>query len=450
LLSILFILSIRLVAAQAPISNSTREIVFTGVNVIPMDKEQVLENQTVVIRDGRITAMGTKHVKYGTDALVINATGKYLTPGWSEMHAHVPPIDDIQPMKDLMVLYLANGITTIRGMLGHPKHLELRSRIQSGEILGPNFYTTGPSFNGRSVPTPERGVEMVKEQKAAGYDYMKMHPGLTKLTFPPVVKTAHELDMKFVGHVSFDVGVWKAIEEGYSSIDHMDGFVEAITPGADTLTEQQIGLFAAWIAYRADLTQLPKLIDALKEKNVAVVPTMALGERWQSPLPAEVYTKAPEMKYMKPEEIRNWVEAKNSYLANPLFTKEHATKYLEVRRKLIYECYQQGVQVLLGSDGPQIFNVPGFSIHHEMKYLVNAGLTPYETLRTGTVHVAAYLEKENSGTIRVGNVADLVLLNGNPLKDIDQASNIEGVMIGRQWLSKAYLQAALKKLERSK
>ncbi len=177
---------------------------------------------------------------------------------------------------------------------------------------------------------------------------------------------------------------------------------------------------------------------------------MALGERWQSPLPAEEYTKAPEMKHMKPEEIKNWVDAKNNYLANPLFTKEHAARYLEVRRKLIYECYKHGVQVLLGSDGPQVFNVPGFSIHHEMKYLVNAGLTPYETLRTGTVNVAAYLKNDHSGTIKVGNVADLVLLNGNPLKDIDQTRNIEGVMIGKQWLSKDYIQAALKKLERSK
>lgn len=446
--SILFIVLTSISFAQEIISNKSKEIIFTNVNVIPMDREQVLENQTVVVKDGKIAAIGN-NAKYGKDALVINAKGKYLTPGWSEMHAHVPPIDDMQPMKDVLILYLANGITTIRGMLGHPKHLELRSKIRSGEILGPNFYTTGPSFNGQSVQTPERGIEMVKEQKAAGYDYMKMHPGLTKETFPAIIKTANELNMPFVGHVSFQVGVWKAIEAGYSSIDHMDGFIDVITPGADTLAEQQIGLFGAWIGYRADVSKATKLINALKEKNIAVVPTMALGERWQSPLPAEEYTKAPEMKYMKPEEIKNWVNAKNSYLNSPLFTKEHAAKYLEVRRKLIYECYKNGVQVLLGSDGPQVFNVPGFSIHHEMKYLVDAGLTPYETLKTGTVNVAAYLKKDNSGMIKAGNVSDLVLLNGNPLKDINQTKNIEGVMIGNQWLSKEYLAKELKKLEKN-
>jgi imidazolonepropionase-like amidohydrolase len=440
----------QVVVAQEIISNKQREIVFTSVNIIPMDTERVIENQTIVIKDGKIVALGSsKQVKYSKDALVIDAKGKYITPGWSEMHAHVPPVDDIEPMKEVLILYLASGITTIRGMLGHPKHIELRSKINSGEILGPHFYPTGPSFNGQSVKTPERGPEMVREQKALGYDFMKMHPGLTKETFPPIVKTANELGMPFVGHVSFQVGVWNAIDAGYSSIDHMDGFIDAITPGADTLAEQQIGLFGAWIGYRADISKADKLIKALRDKHVAVVPTMALGERWQSPLPAEEYTKAPEMKYMKPEEIKNWVNAKNSYLNNPLFTKEHAAAYLAVRRKLIYECQKGGVQILLGSDGPQVFNVPGFSIAYEMNYLVNAGLTPFETLKTGTVNVAAYLKKSDSGTIKAGNVSDLVLLGGNPLKDINQVRNIEGVMMGNQWLSKEYIAKELKKLERN-
>ena len=95
---------------------------------------------------------------------------------------------------------------------------------------------------------------------------------------------------------------------------------------------------------------------------------------------------------------------------------------------------------MLGSDAPQIFNVPGFSIHHEMKYMVDAGLTPYETLRTGTVNVASYLNKPDWGVVKTGNVSDLVLLSGNPLKDISQTKNIEGVMMGTNWLSKGYIQ----------
>ncbi|WP_020596949.1 amidohydrolase family protein [Spirosoma panaciterrae] len=435
--------------AQTLASNGQREIVFRSVNVIPMDRERVLDNQTVVVKNGRITSMGKEgSVKFGRDALVIDAKGKYLTPGWAEIHAHVPPNDDIQAMKDVLTLYLANGITTIRGMLGHPKHLELRGKINSGEILGPHFYTTGPSFNGQTVKTAERGAEMVREQKAAGYDFLKLHPGLTKETFPAIAKTAHEVGIGFVGHVSFNVGVWRAIEAEYSSIDHLDGFVEAIVPRSDTLAEPETGLFGAWIAYRADASQIPKLVKGLRDKHIRVVPTQALAERWLSPLPADAFANSPEFKYMKPQEITNWLNQKNSYNSNPNFSKEHAEKLIQIRRKLIYECQKGGVELLLGSDAPQVLNVPGFSIHHEMKYLVDAGLTPYETLRTGTVNVASYVNKPDWGTIKTGNVSDLVLLNGNPLNDITQTRNIEGVMIGTNWLSKDYIQSELKKLEK--
>ncbi|GAB2565359.1 amidohydrolase family protein [Spirosoma areae] len=436
-------------SAQELVSNRQRDIVFKSVSVIPMDKEQVLDNQTVVVRNGRITALGADgKVKFGKDALVVEAKGKYLTPGWAEIHAHVPPIDDIEPMKEVLLLYLANGITTIRGMLGHPKHLELRQKINSGEILGPHFYATGPSFNGQSVKTAQRGIEMVREQKAAGYDFLKLHPGLTKETFPAIAKTAQEVGIPFVGHVSFNVGVWMAIDAHYSSIDHLDGFIEAITPGMDTLVEQEAGLFGSWIADRADASRIPKLVNGLRQNKVRVVPTQALAERWLSPYPAEEFTDDPEMKYMKPQDIQNWVNAKKGYTGNPKFSKERAEKLIQIRRKLIYECQKNGVELLLGSDAPQVFNVPGFSIHHEMKYMVDAGLTPYETLRTGTVNVASYLNKPDSGIIKTGNVSDLVLLSGNPLKDIGQTKNIDGVMMGTNWLSKRYIQQELKKLEK--
>ena len=445
----LFLAPSIILPAQELVSNRQRAIVFKSVNVIPMDQEHVLENQTVVVKDGKITALGNDgNVKFSKGALVVDAKGKYLTPGWAEIHAHVPPIDDIEPMKEVLMLYLANGITTIRGMLGHPKHLELRSKINNGDILGPHFYTTGPSFNGQTVKSADRGAAMVREQKAAGYDYLKLHPGLTKETFPAIAKTANEVGIPFVGHVSFNVGVWRAIDAGYSSIDHLDGFIEAIVPRSDTLAEPETGQFAAWIAYRADDAQIPELMKGLREKHIRVVPTQALAERWLSPLPAEAFTSDPEMKYMKPEQIKSWVNTKNGYNTNPNFSKEHAEKLIQIRRKLIAACQKNGVELLLGSDAPQIFNVPGFSIHHEMKYMVDAGLTPYETLRTGTVNVAAYLNKPNSGVIKPGNVSDLVLLNGNPLTDITQTRSIEGVMIGTNWLSKAYIQNELKKLEK--
>jgi len=121
-----------------------------------------------------------------------------------------------------------------------------------------------------------------------------------------------------------------------------------------------------------------------------------------------------------------------------------------LRKKLILECNLNGVGLLLGSDAPQVFDVPGYSVHHELKFLVDAGLTPYQALKTGTANVGKFLRREDLGIIKTGAVSDLILLNGNPLKDINQTKNIEGVMLGNMWLPKNYISAELKKLEKNK
>lgn len=253
--------------AQQISDNSIKEIVFKNVNVIPMDKEEVLMNRDVVIKNGIIQSIEkTSGKKYSKDALVIDASEKYLIPGLAEMHAHVPPVDDLQPMKDVVMLFALKGVTTIRGMLGHPRHFELREKIQKGEITGPRFITSGPSFNGNSVKTAEAGVAMVEEQKKAGYDFLKLHPGLTRENFDAVAARAKDVGIPFAGHVSFNVGVWRAIEAEYKTIDHLDGFVESLVPGIENIKEQETGLFDMFIADKADESRMPKLVNALKEK----------------------------------------------------------------------------------------------------------------------------------------------------------------------------------------
>lgn len=424
--------------------------VFQSVNVIGMDQDGVLENQDVVVSLGKIIAMGESGtVDYAGNATLLDGKGKFLIPGLAEMHAHVPPIDDIEPMKEVLSLFLANGITTIRGMLGHPMHLELREKINSGEILGPHFYTTGPSFNGNTVKTTEEGAQRVREQKTAGYDYLKLHPGLTPETFEAITSTANEIGIPFAGHVSFGVGIKRAIDAGYSSIDHMDGFVEALVPNIEKMGEEGNGLFGIYSSHLADTSRIPEIIQGLKERDIWMVPTQALAERWMSPEGAAVFLNAPEMKYMKKETRDNWEKAKKVLLRDDRFDNEKVEAYIKLRRKLIYECQQNGVGILLGSDAPQIFNVPGFSAHHELKYLVDAGLSPYEALQTGTVNVADYLGKEDSGLITVGAVSDLVLLNANPLDDIQNTTKIEAVMLGDKFLPRDSLNAMLKRLEKN-
>lgn len=433
-------------------NNDTRqnEIVFLSVNVIPMDSERILENQVVVVKDGKINAVGDlQAVKYSRNALVIDAKGKYLIPGLAEMHAHIPPVDDLEPMKETLMLFALNGVTTIRGMLGHPRHLELRAKINSGEIIGPRFYTSGPSFSGNSVKSPEAAVAMVKQQKQDGYDFLKLHPGITLENFNALIATAKQEKISYAGHVPFQVGVWRAINSGYATIDHLDGFVESLVPGIDTMQEQQTGLFGMFIADKAEESGIPKLMAALRDANIAQVPTQALAERWFTPeKTAEELAKEPEMIYMAANTLKSWTDAKTNLMKNPKYNAASMNRFITLRRKFINECNKNGVLLLLGSDAPQVFNVPGFAIHHELKYMIDAGLTPYEALRTGTINVGKFYKRGDMGVINAGAVADLVLLNGNPLKDISQTKNIAGVMLNSRWLSQQDIEKELKKLEK--
>jgi imidazolonepropionase-like amidohydrolase len=433
---------------QEPVRN--KEFVFRSVNVIPMDKEVVLKDQVVIVKNGKVVAIGDAgKIRYNKDAVVIDGKGKYLIPGLAEMHAHVPPVDDLEPMKEVLLLFAVNGVTTIRGMLGHPRHLELRSKIQSQEILGPRFITSGPSFNGQSIQSEEAGAEMVRQQKKAGYDFLKLHPGLTKEKFAAIAKTAKEVNIPFAGHVSFDVGVWRAIEAGYATIDHLDGFVESLVPGIENTDEQENGLFGMFIADKADTNRISRLISSLRDQHIWVVPTQALAERWFAPdKDADVLAKETEMKYMDAKTLTNWTNTKKNLVKNTKYNASAINRFISLRRKLIYECNKNGVGLLLGSDAPQVFDVPGFSVHHELKYMVDAGLTPYEALRTGTVNVGKFLNSPEIGIIKTGAVSDLILLEGNPLSDIEETKNIIGVMLGNRWLSREWISKELKRMEK--
>lgn len=435
--------------AQIPAIPPARDAVIRNVNVIPMDSETVLRGQDVFIRNGRVESIrptGRKSEK-GYE-LIIDGTGKYLLPGLAEMHAHVPPVDDLAPMKDVLMLFAVNGVTTIRGMLGHPRHLELRAKLRSGEIDGPRFITSGPSLNGNSVKTAADGIHMVEEQKKAGYDFLKLHPGLNPETFGAIAKRAKELRIPFAGHVSYGVGAQRAIDAGYATIDHMDGFVEYLVPGIELVSEQQAGLFGMFVGYRADFSWMPALVKSLKDKNVWVVPTQCLAEKWFAPGDPKAYDDRPEMIYIDRKTRDAWINSKASLQKNPLYDPAQIRRYIDLRRRMLKALQDGGVGILLGSDAPQVFDVPGFSAHDELAYYVVAGLTPYQALRTGTVQAGTFLKDANIGVIREKAYADLLLLSANPLESISNTRRIEGVMLQGRWMDKAFIDNSLKALEK--
>jgi imidazolonepropionase-like amidohydrolase len=418
---------------------------FVNVNVVPMDREVVLERQTVLVRDGRIVAVRlAAQTTVPAGAQRIDGSGKFLMPGLAEMHAHIPGPQNPAFQENVLFLYVSNGVTTARGMLGHPSHLQLRERAARGDLISPTIITSGPSVNGNSAPTPEAAERMVREQKEAGYDFVKLHPGLSRPVFDRMAATAREVGLPFAGHVSEEVGLARTLEARQATVDHLDGYMEMLVREGAATQGVSSGFFGMNLTPFVDPARLRVLARATREAGVWNVPTQSLIENLASPEDPEAMARRPGMQYMPPQMVQGWITAKRNLQADAGFDPARAQRFIEVRRQLIRALHDEGAGLLLGSDAPQIFNVPGFAIHPELRMLVASGLTPYEALVTGTRNPAAFFgTPEDFGTVQVGRRADLILLDANPLQDIANVQRRAGVMVRGRWLPESEIQQRL-------
>lgn len=424
-------------------------VIFVNVNVIPMTSEIVLPQQTVVVTDGKITSISdVDTTPIPKDILVIDGTDRFLMPGLSEMHGHIPDIGS-ESLERTLHLYVANGITLMRGMLGQPSHLKLRRQILDGTVLGPRLITSGPSFNGRSVQSPSQARQMVKAQFAAGYDFLKIHPGLTREEFDAVAELATSLGIPFAGHVPADVGLERALQAGIATIDHLDGYMPLLLPAHEDPSGGFDGFFGLLLANQAQNKKIAPVVEATRLAGTWNVPTQSLFVHVVSGEPVSDLRARPEMRYMPPAIVDGWTVAKTRVTSDDAYSLSLANRAIDIRQKIIKALNDAGAGLLLGSDSPQVFNVPGFSIHRELQYLVDAGLSPYEALLTGTVNPARFFGwSDLAGTIETGRNADIILLDANPLKDITAARRVHGVMLRGHWISRVKLDAMLEALEK--
>jgi imidazolonepropionase-like amidohydrolase len=420
--------------------------VFRNVSVIPMDSERVLEAQTVVVRGERIESVGAASgAQIPAGARVIDGSGRYLVPGLAEMHAHVPTGDDARYVEEVLFLYVANGVTTARGMLGAPEHITLRERLSKHDVLGPRLFTSGPSLNDQSVDSPDEAARIVREQARAGYDFVKVHPGPTRAEYDAAVQAGAASGIELAGHVPADVGVQRAIEAKQATIDHLDGYVEALVR-ADR--RAQGGFFGINLAGDVDRNRIPALVSATVAAGVWNVPTQTLIEHWPAPSPTvDELLARPEMAYVSPQTRTGWANAKRQMMNAPDYDGDTVRAVVTLRREIVKALHDAGAGLLLGSDAPQVFNVPGFSLHRELTSIVASGLTPFEALRTGTANPAVFFDAADEfGTIRAGLAADLVLVARNPLADVSALARPEGVMVRGRWLDRAELDRGLSEI----
>ncbi|HEX7023204.1 MAG TPA: amidohydrolase family protein, partial [Gemmatimonadales bacterium] len=357
-------------------------VAFVDVNVIPMDRERVLRGYTVVTRGDRIVAFGPNaEVPIPAGALRVDGTGKFLLPGLAEMHAHIPPGNaPDSTIARVLELFALNGVTTVRGMLGTPRHLEFRQRAARGDILSPRIWTSGPSFSGASVPSPDSAGRMVLAERSAGYDFLKIHPGVSRAAFDTLAAVAGRTGIRFAGHVPLDVGLARALEARYWTIDHMDGFVEAMLRPGSALTTGQGGFFGVNLVNELDETRLPALVAATRAAGTWIVPTEHFLEAMAGEEPVDRLAARPDMRYIPAPQLQSWMTQTSAMRNAPESPVEVRRRFIALRRKLLKALHDGGVGIVLGSDAPQLWNAPGFSITRELETYVAAGLTPWQAL----------------------------------------------------------------------
>jgi imidazolonepropionase-like amidohydrolase len=439
------------------LSAQERPVAFVDVTVVPMDKEQVLPHQTVVVEGGRITQVGSSaSVRVPNGALKINGKGKFLMPGLADMHVHfIRPAavgqfqpsasnDYAQENRALALIYVANGVATVRNMWGHPAITAFGIEVDSGRVLGPHIYSTGPCTDGnpplwqgaRIVETREQAEEAARSDKQAGYIALKVVDRLSNDAYQALVAAAQEQGLPVVGHVPTAVGLSGAIAARQYSLEHLYGFWQALQ--LDDSAAQRKS--PRELVQQADLKKLPALVQAIKAADVWNCPTMAAVNHVRRT--DDVWLQ--RMSFVPPGIVERYKKAYNGNPDDPRFGPEARALNLAILSAL----NRGGAHLLLGTDAVKPSVIPGFSLQDELEFFVAAGMTPYNAIRAGTSDAAIFLHQEKEfGTVATGRRADLLLVEANPLEDVKNVSKRTGVMVNGRWLTEAELQQRLAALK---
>lgn len=428
-------------------------VAFVNVAVIPMDQERVLDSQTVVVRDGRVEAVGrVNKVAVPVNALRIDGRGQFLAPGLADMHVHLPQVsfpklpdrnfapprsDDLAWVEWWLLRTLAAGVTTVRNMDGRPWHLALRERAARGELLSPRIYTTGPKIvvdaktnASDSRELARRVVAEVSTEKAEGYDFLKMYTLQEGEAFDSLAAAARREKLPIVGHppqsAITPTALAGVLAAPYASLEHLYGYLDYVAAPGDTalyarldsthsLISYVLNGVASTLAQRLDPARLRRVVQATRHAGLWNVPTLA---KWALPAKnADTSTSA-------------------SRAVSQMFSQTLSALY-----RIVRALHDGGAGLMAGTDDHCI------PLAAELSEFVSAGLTPYQALETATRNPAVFLGTPERGTIVVGHPVSLVLLRADPLVDIRNIRQVAGVLQGGRWFPADTLNARLAALD---
>lgn len=416
-------------AAAEPAPSATTA--FAHVNVVPMDGERVLTDQTVVVRDGVIAAIG-KDAPVPPEATVIEARGQWLSPGLADMHIHSETPDEL-------AIYLANGVTTVLDMGGARQSLVGRNapRANRGEIAAPHVYTSWlvdgtADYNGLVLDTPEQARAFPALAKAQGYDFIKVYVGLTPPVYAALAQAAESADMPIVGHGVRSVRIDHQLAQGQAMIAHLEEFFYSYMFPPDEGGGENVPPDARI----AEAVALVKKLDATITADPLTYRTIALLAG--HPERGEAIVAEPEFALLPEHRRMQW--RSSDYFDKTFKLLPRA----DFERRLVKAFADGGVRLILGTDAPTIPGLfPGVSVHDQLDELRAAGLTPYQALATATSGPGDFIAKTKGGTpfgrVAVGQRADLILSDANPLEGLATLRSPRGVMAAGRWYDAAKL-----------
>jgi len=447
-------------------SESQATLIFAHATIIDTSGGPNQTGMTVFITGDRITDIKkTGKVRLPKGARAIDAAGKFLIPGLWDMHVHWYD-------ERFLPLFIANGVTGVRLMFGFPLHLDWRERAARGDLLAPRLVIASPIVDGPNavwsgsikVANETDARQAVQKIKSSGFDFVKVYADLPRDAYYAIADEAAKQGLVFAGHVPHSVSALEASDAGQKSIEHLSGVLEGCSPVGGEITrgykKNMAGVNDRKGMDKAKRQVQRVLVERLlatydKERAAALFARFAKNGTWHCPtltvlrsiafLGDADFRNDPRLKYM-PKPIRSNWQPEN----NPLWANRTAEDYAISKRvyeketKTLAEMRRAGVRFLAGTDTLNAFCFPGFSLHDELTLLVEAGFTPMEALQAATLNAAIFLGKaESLGTVEKGKIADLVLLEANPLEHIDNTRRIAAVVLGGQLFERPRLDAML-------